>query len=132
MKIPSLLTAVLFLALPLFPLLYAAEPASIPKASSSIAAVPVPTREFKDGDTVCFVGDSITKGGDYQTLIESFYAAKFPERRIRCVSFPKLSEASLGTPPLPATLLLHRAAPPGCSLGGSARDGLWWFGQLGD
>jgi lysophospholipase L1-like esterase len=32
---------------------------------------------------VCFVGDSITKGGSYHMLIESLYAAKFPERRIR-------------------------------------------------
>jgi lysophospholipase L1-like esterase len=37
---------------------------------------------FLAGETVCFLGDSITKGGAYQKLVELFYAARFPERAI--------------------------------------------------
>lgn len=37
---------------------------------------------FLAGETVCFLGDSITKGGAYQKLVELFYAVRFPERAI--------------------------------------------------
>jgi hypothetical protein len=38
---------------------------------------------FRDGEVVCFLGDSITKGGDYHGDIRLFYATRFPDRRIR-------------------------------------------------
>lgn len=38
---------------------------------------------FRDGETVCFLGDSITKGGDYHGDIRLFYATRFPDRHIR-------------------------------------------------
>jgi hypothetical protein len=61
MKPTAIITLVFLALLAITPAVYAAEPASIAKASSSIAAaVPVTAGEFKDGDTVCFVGDSIT------------------------------------------------------------------------
>ena len=37
---------------------------------------------FQDGDVVCFLGDSITKGGLYPACIELFYVTRFPEWRI--------------------------------------------------
>lgn len=37
---------------------------------------------FKAGDTVCFVGDSITRGGNYLSYINLFYATRFPDRKI--------------------------------------------------
>ncbi len=37
---------------------------------------------FLAGETVCFLGDSITKGGAYQKLVELFYAVRFPDRAI--------------------------------------------------
>ncbi len=39
-------------------------------------------RPFQSGDRICFLGDSITKGGSYHQLIELFYALRFPERSI--------------------------------------------------
>ncbi|MGH2646706.1 MAG: SGNH/GDSL hydrolase family protein [Ginsengibacter sp.] len=38
---------------------------------------------FKDGDTVCFVGNSITMNGRFHNYIELFYATRFPERAIQ-------------------------------------------------
>ena len=38
---------------------------------------------FKDGDRVCFVGDSITHGGLYHGYIQLFYTTRFPERSIQ-------------------------------------------------
>lgn len=37
---------------------------------------------FADGDRVCFVGDSITKGGEFHAYIELFYATRHPDRAI--------------------------------------------------
>lgn len=39
-------------------------------------------RAFQSGDRVCFLGDSITKGGRYQQLLELFYTLRFPDRPI--------------------------------------------------
>ncbi|MCX6900196.1 MAG: SGNH/GDSL hydrolase family protein [Verrucomicrobia bacterium] len=40
--------------------------------------------KFKDGDRVCFIGDSITHGGGfgYHSQIALFYATRFPQMRI--------------------------------------------------
>ena len=38
---------------------------------------------FKNCDVVCFLGDSITKGGQYQSYIHLFYATRFPDRNIQ-------------------------------------------------
>lgn len=37
---------------------------------------------FRDGDRVCFVGDSITHGGLYHADIYLFYVTRFPDRHI--------------------------------------------------
>jgi lysophospholipase L1-like esterase len=34
---------------------------------------------FKDGDTICFLGDSITHGGQYHEFLQLFYATRYPE-----------------------------------------------------
>ncbi|MDZ4199634.1 MAG: SGNH/GDSL hydrolase family protein, partial [Kiritimatiellia bacterium] len=41
---------------------------------------------FQDGETVCFLGDSITHGGLYHSLIYDYYLTRFPERTIRFVN----------------------------------------------
>jgi lysophospholipase L1-like esterase len=46
-------------------------------------AAPDSVPQFADGDTVCFIGDSITHGGAYQSFIYLFYTTRFPDRRIR-------------------------------------------------
>ncbi len=38
---------------------------------------------FKSGDTVCFVGDSITHGGTYHAIVALYYATRFPDRELR-------------------------------------------------
>jgi lysophospholipase L1-like esterase len=38
---------------------------------------------FRDGDIVTFVGDSITHGGTYHSVVALFYATRFPDRGIR-------------------------------------------------
>ncbi len=37
--------------------------------------------QFQNGDSVCFIGDSITHGGLYHSDILLFYATRFPDRR---------------------------------------------------
>jgi lysophospholipase L1-like esterase len=41
---------------------------------------------FKDGETVCFLGDSITHGGRYHGLIHDYYLTRFPDRTMRFVN----------------------------------------------
>ena len=54
------------------------RPAAIAAENNSGSAEP-----FKAGDTVCFVGDSITRGGNYLSYIRLFYATRFPERKFQ-------------------------------------------------
>jgi len=41
---------------------------------------------FKDGETVCFLGDSITHVGLYHRFIYDYYLTRFPDRYIRFVN----------------------------------------------
>ena len=50
-------------------------------AQSEPAAQP-----FQDGQTVCFLGDSITHGGRFHYMIFDYYQTRFPDRNIRFVS----------------------------------------------
>ena len=52
---------------------------------------------FKDGQTVCFLGDSITAGGRYQTMIADYYLTRFPERTIRFVNAGRSGDTSGGS-----------------------------------
>lgn len=44
---------------------------------------PGSARPFQSGDTVCYVGDSITHGGTYHSIVTLFYTTRFPEREIK-------------------------------------------------
>ena len=44
--------------------------------------IPGSAPPFQSGDTVCWVGDSITHGGSYHAIVELFYATRFPDRVI--------------------------------------------------
>jgi lysophospholipase L1-like esterase len=50
---------------------------------NAAAASPGSAQPFQSGDTVCWVGDSITHGGSYHAMVELFYATRFPDRNIR-------------------------------------------------
>jgi lysophospholipase L1-like esterase len=52
---------------------------------------------FEDGDVVCFLGDSITAGGGYQTIISNYYLTRFPERRIRFVNAGRAGDTAGGS-----------------------------------
>ena len=41
---------------------------------------------FRDGETVCFLGDSITHGGAYHGMIYAYYLTRFPDRTIHFVN----------------------------------------------
>ena len=41
---------------------------------------------FQDGETVCFLGDSITHGGAYHGMIYDYYLTRFPDRTIHFVN----------------------------------------------
>jgi lysophospholipase L1-like esterase len=51
-------------------------------ATGGAADNPSKVPPFKAGETVCFLGDSITKGGSYQKFVELFYASRFPESAV--------------------------------------------------
>ena len=36
------------------------------------------SKTFKSGDTVCFLGDSITHGGQFHEFLQLFYATRYP------------------------------------------------------
>lgn len=38
---------------------------------------------FKDGDRVCFIGNSITMGGEFHQYIQLYFATRFPDRKIQ-------------------------------------------------
>ncbi len=41
---------------------------------------------FKDGETVVFLGDSITHGGRFHSFVYDYYLTRFPERTVRFVN----------------------------------------------
>ena len=45
-----------------------------------------PEFALRDGDTVCFLGDSITAGGTYGKIVEDYSLMRFPERRLRFIN----------------------------------------------
>ena len=64
---------------------------SLATASSAFADA------FKDGETVCFLGDSITAGGRYQTMIANYYGTRFPNRTIRFVNAGRSGDSAGGS-----------------------------------
>ena len=52
---------------------------------------------FKDGETVCFLGDSITAGGRYYNVISDYYLTRFPERTIRFVNAGRSGDSAVGS-----------------------------------
>lgn len=44
------------------------------------------TPRFKDGETVCFIGNSITQAGTYHMLLQIFHATRFPNNKVKFIS----------------------------------------------
>ena len=51
---------------------------------------------FRDGETVCFLGDSITNGGRFQGVIYNYYLTRFPERTLRFVNAGRSGDTASG------------------------------------
>lgn len=51
---------------------------------------------FRDGETVCFLGDSITNGGRYQAMIYDYYLTRFPDRTLRFVNAGRSGDSAGG------------------------------------
>ncbi len=51
---------------------------------------------FKDGETVCFLGDSITNGGRYQNKIFDYYLTRFPGWTIRFINAGRSGDTAGG------------------------------------
>lgn len=51
---------------------------------------------FKDGDRVCFLGDSITARGQTQTMVANYYLTRFPDKTIRFVNAGRPGDSAGG------------------------------------
>lgn len=51
---------------------------------------------FKNGETVCFLGDSITARGSTQTVISDYYLTRFPDRSVRFVNAGRSGDSAGG------------------------------------
>ncbi|MEI8288397.1 MAG: SGNH/GDSL hydrolase family protein [Verrucomicrobiota bacterium] len=63
----------------------------------SARAADRPVQQFQKGDTVCFVGDSITHNGSYHGQILLFYATRFPDRRFESYNCGISGDSAAGT-----------------------------------
>ncbi|TWT51158.1 GDSL-like Lipase/Acylhydrolase [Rubripirellula amarantea] len=52
---------------------------------------------FKDGETVCFLGDSISASGITQTIVSNYYATRFPDRTVRFVNAGRSGDTAGGS-----------------------------------
>lgn len=65
---------------------------------SGFLAISIESRAelFEDGETVCFLGDSITARGLYQSIIADYYLTRFPGRTIRFVNAGRSGDTAGG------------------------------------
>lgn len=56
-----------------------------------------PAGMFEDGEKVVLLGDSITAGGSYQTMISDYYLTRFPDRTIRFVNAGRPGDTAAGS-----------------------------------
>ncbi|MGE4490529.1 MAG: SGNH/GDSL hydrolase family protein [Kiritimatiellales bacterium] len=64
--------------------------------SASGRASPETVPPFNNGDTVAFIGDSITHGGSYHANIFLFYATRFPDRKFKYYNCGISGDTALG------------------------------------
>lgn len=63
----------------------------------SIFEAHVQAELFEDGETVCFLGDSITARGSLQTNVSDFYLARFPDRTVAFVNAGRSGDTAKGS-----------------------------------
>jgi len=52
---------------------------------------------FKDGETVCFLGDSITNRGQFQNMVYDYYLTRFPGWTLRFVNAGRSGDSAGGS-----------------------------------
>jgi lysophospholipase L1-like esterase len=57
----------------------------------------VSAEPFKDGETVCFLGDSITNRGRFQNIIYNYYLTRFPGWTLRFVNAGRSGDSAGGS-----------------------------------
>jgi hypothetical protein len=57
---------------------------SLPLAAHAAPATPEPV--FRNNDTICLIGDSITHSGPYHSYVFLYYATRFPEMRLKFIN----------------------------------------------
>jgi len=57
---------------------------SLPLATHAAPETPEPV--FRNNDTICFIGDSITHSGPYHSYVFLYYATRFPEMRLKFIN----------------------------------------------
>lgn len=62
----------------------------------TIIALPAAEFALRDGDTVVFLGDSITAARRYDRVIENYTLLRFPERKVRFINAGKGGDTMAG------------------------------------
>ena len=52
---------------------------------------------FEDGETICFLGDSITARGSLQTNVSDYYLTRFPDRTVTFVNAGRSGDTAKGS-----------------------------------
>ena len=73
---------------------------------------PRPCFAFHDGDTVAFLGDSITAARGYTKIVEQYTLLRFPDRQVRFVNAGKGGDTASGCLGAASTTTSSHAAPP--------------------
>ena len=66
----------------------------------ALALESIPTKFdtfFHEGDTVAFLGDSITHGSDYHALVQTFFSTRYPELDLWTENVGRSGDTSWGT-----------------------------------
>ncbi len=82
-----------------FPLALLLGPIFFASTLLGAETVAAPAREgfaFRDGDTVAFLGDSITAARGYTKIVEHYTLMRFPERKVRLVNAGKGGDTAAG------------------------------------
>jgi lysophospholipase L1-like esterase len=66
-------------------------------AALATARAAIDDYALRDGDTVAFLGDSITAARDYSKLVETYTVLRFPERKIRFLNAGMGGETAKGS-----------------------------------
>src|SRR4051794_40512744 len=68
----------------------------LPGVLIALAAASAPDFALRDGDTVVFMGDSITAARVYSKIIENYTLLRFPDRKVRFINVGQGGDTAAG------------------------------------